>query len=61
MLALAFCVLMMAPVVLDIIRKAMVGEWLPATILCLYIAFGIVFYLYYGVSHSRLRRTLSEA
>ncbi|WBX82749.1 APC family permease [Sphingosinicella microcystinivorans] len=60
-LALVFCVLMMAPVVLDIIRKAMVGEWLPATILGLYIAFGIAFYLFYGVGHSRLRRSLPEA
>ncbi|MBB4632663.1 APC family permease [Sphingosinicella soli] len=60
-LALLFCLLMIGPVVLDIIHKAMIGEWVPAGILGVYLCFGIAFYLLYGVRHSRLRRSLSEA
>lgn len=60
-LALLFCLLMVGPVFLDIIHKALVGEWVPAIILGVYLCFGLAFYLFYGVPNSRLRRTLAEA
>ncbi|WP_380876090.1 amino acid permease [Sphingomonas sp. DBB INV C78] len=60
-LALFFCVLMIGPVVLDIIHKALVGEWIPAAILGVYLCFGLAFYLLYGVRNSRLARSLAGA
>lgn len=60
-LALLFCLLMVGPVFLDIIHKALVGEWVPAIILGVYLCFGLAFYLFYGVPNSRLRRALAKA
>jgi basic amino acid/polyamine antiporter, APA family len=54
-LGLIFCLTMMAPVLLDIGGKAVHGEWLPATILSVYIAIGALIYARYGYHHSRLR------
>jgi APA family basic amino acid/polyamine antiporter len=54
-LGLAFCLMMMAPVLLDIGGKAVNGEWLPAAILLTYIAIGVLIYARYGYRHSRLR------
>ncbi len=54
-LALIFCLLMMGPVLLDIFGKALHGEWIPITILLVYIAVGIGVYAGYGARHSRAR------
>ncbi|MBY8826206.1 amino acid permease [Sphingomonas colocasiae] len=59
-LALLFCILMIGPVILDIIHKATVGEWVPAIILGVYLCFGLAFYLLYGVRNSRLGRAFAE-
>jgi APA family basic amino acid/polyamine antiporter len=53
-LALAFCVLMMGPVLLDIAGKAIAGEWIPAAILGGYILCGVALYAGYGYRRSRL-------
>lgn len=59
--ALAFCVLMMGPVLIDIAAKAIGGEWIPATILLLYILLGAVIYRRFGARNSRLRLALAAA
>lgn len=60
-LALLFCLLMMGPVLLDIVFKAMDGEWLPSAILLGYIVIGVAIYLGFGRHHSRARAALSAA
>lgn len=54
-LALAACVLMAAPVFLDIVAKAAGGEWIPAVLLIVYIASGVAIYLGYGHGHAHIR------
>src|SRR5690606_2360820 len=48
-LALLSCALMAGPVLIDITAKAVAGEWLPATILLVYVASGAAIYLFYGL------------
>jgi APA family basic amino acid/polyamine antiporter len=60
-LAFLMCILMIGPVVIDIIQKAFAGEWVPATILGIYLCIGIAFYLLYGARNSRLALHPSEA
>jgi APA family basic amino acid/polyamine antiporter len=55
-LALIFCLTMMGPVLIDIVGKAIDGEWIPAAILGGYILCGILLYASYGYRHSRLAR-----
>jgi basic amino acid/polyamine antiporter, APA family len=55
MFAILLCLTMMAPVLTDIAEKAIQGEWLPGTILLVYIALGALIYTRYGRHHSRLR------
>lgn len=55
-LALIMCALMMGPVIIDIISKAVSGEWLPALILFGYILLGALIYVFYGARQSRARR-----
>ncbi|HEU4959357.1 MAG TPA: amino acid permease [Sphingomonas sp.] len=54
-LALASCVLMAAPVLIDVILKAANGQWIPAAILLVYFAVGAAIYLLYGVHNARIR------
>ena len=54
-LAILLCLTMMAPVLIDIVQKAIQGEWLPGTILLAYIVLGALIYARYGRHHSRLR------
>lgn len=60
-LALLFCLLMMGPVLLDILGKAIDGEWIPMAILVGYILVGIAIYLGFGRHHSRARAGLAAA
>ena len=53
-LAMLFCLTMMGPVLVDIILKAISGEWIPAAILSGYIVCGALIYVRYGYRHSRL-------
>ena len=53
-LALVLCLITVAPVLIDMVIKAMSGEWLPLAILSLYLAFGVGFYRWYGFRNSRL-------
>ncbi|QNA86288.1 amino acid permease [Sphingomonas sp. So64.6b] len=55
-LAILFCLVMMGPVLADIIGKAIGGEWIPATILLVYLSVGGLIYLGYGRHHSKVRR-----
>lgn len=54
-LALASCVLMAGPVLIDIVEKAQAGEWVPATILLVYVSIGAAIYLGYGIRNAKLR------
>ena len=54
MLSLLATLTMIAPVFIDIVAKAVTGDWIPATILIVYIAIGALFYRFYGYRHSRL-------
>lgn len=54
-LAIIFCLTMMGPVVVDIIVKALNGEWIPSVILGVYILLGAAIYVSYGHRNSRMR------
>lgn len=54
-LALLACSLMAGPVLIDIVSKAVKGEWTSAIILGVYAVSGVVIYLGYGHRHARLR------
>jgi APA family basic amino acid/polyamine antiporter len=54
--ALVFCLIMVAPVLIDITAKAMAGEWIPAIILIVYLIVGVALYILYGHRNSRLGR-----
>lgn len=54
-LALVACVSMAAPVLVDIVSKALSGEWIPAAVLASYLVCGSAIYLLYGIKHARLR------
>jgi APA family basic amino acid/polyamine antiporter len=61
LLAVLFCILMVAPLIADIFTKAVTGNPIPAILLFGYIAIGATVYATYGVRHSRLARELAEA
>jgi APA family basic amino acid/polyamine antiporter len=54
-LALLSCALMAGPVLIDIVGKAVAGEWIPALILIVYIGSGAAIYLLYGLRSARIR------
>lgn len=54
MLGIAFCLVMIVPLIGDIFGKALSGDPLPAMLLLGYIAIGAAIYLLYGRRHSRL-------
>jgi APA family basic amino acid/polyamine antiporter len=56
-LAILSSLTMMAPVLTDIISKALDGEWIPSTILLVYLALGGIIYWNYGHRNSRMRMT----
>ncbi len=58
-LAIVFCLAMMAPVLLDIGGRAIAGDRIPATILALYLAAGAIIYAGYGRRYSHLRRAIA--
>jgi APA family basic amino acid/polyamine antiporter len=58
-LAILFCATMMGPVLMDIVGKAVAGEWIPAAILGGYVLCGILLYAAYGYRHSRLAGTVA--
>lgn len=60
-LALILCLAMMAPVLADLALRAIGGDWIPATLLAVYIGTGILLYLRYGYRHSAVRRQISPA
>lgn len=49
-----FCILMVAPLLLDIFEKATHGDAIPAMLLGGYCALGAVIYCVYGLRHSKL-------
>ncbi|MGD9599287.1 MAG: amino acid permease [Steroidobacteraceae bacterium] len=55
-LGVAFCILMAAPLVIDITVKAFAGNRIPAILLLSYFAVGAVIYASYGFRHSQLSR-----
>jgi len=57
-LGIVMCLVMAAPLVADIIIKAMTGDPIPAIILVSYAAVGAVIYIVYGYKHSRLSKGL---
>jgi APA family basic amino acid/polyamine antiporter len=59
-LAILLCLLMMAPVLLDLAGRALAGDWLPASLLVAYIVVGVLIYARYGYRHSLLRRGSSR-
>jgi APA family basic amino acid/polyamine antiporter len=54
-LAIVFCILMVLPLIIDIVGKAMHGNAIPAFLLGGYCALGALVYLGYGRRHSKLR------
>ncbi len=59
-LALVFALVMIGPVVVDIVQKALIGNALPLVILALYIVAGAAIYGRYGKAHSKLRQANSR-
>ncbi len=57
-LGIIFAGIMAAPLIWDIIDKAMSGDPIPAIILSTYILLGALIYGFYGLSHSRLAQGL---
>ncbi|MBL8267004.1 amino acid permease [Steroidobacter sp.] len=53
-LGILFCILMVAPLLLDIVEKAMRGDAIPAILLGGYCALGAAIYWLYGLRHSKL-------
>jgi APA family basic amino acid/polyamine antiporter len=49
-----FCILMVAPLLLDIFEKATRGDAIPAMLLGGYCALGALIYWRYGLRHSKL-------
>lgn len=59
-LALLSCLLMAGPVLIDIVAKAIAGEWIPAVILVAYIGSGAAIYIFYGLRNARIRAVPAE-
>jgi APA family basic amino acid/polyamine antiporter len=57
-LGILFCIVMAAPLVIDIIIKAQSGDAIPAIILTCYAAVGAAIYGFYGYRNSRLAKGL---
>lgn len=55
--ALIFCFGMMAPVMIDIALRAHRGDWIPGTILVVYMLLGACIYWLYGHKNSVLRQS----
>lgn len=51
---IVFCILMVAPLLLDIVEKAGRGDAIPAMLLGGYCALGALIYWRYGLRHSKL-------
>ncbi len=58
-LGMVMCLVMVAPLAIDIIAKALAGNLLPALLLLGYIACGALLYALYGAKHSRLGQGLA--
>ncbi|MEP1447265.1 MAG: amino acid permease [Paraglaciecola sp.] len=56
--ALIFCFAMMAPVLIDIGLRSQAGDWIPGTILVVYMLLGAGIYGFYGHKNSALRLSL---
>jgi len=59
-LGLAFCVLMVVPLLLDIAAKAARGDTIPAWLLLGYMTLGTAIYIFYGLRHSRLAASAEQ-
>lgn len=57
-LGMLMCLVMIAPLAIDIAGKAAAGDWLPAGLLIGYVCLGALVYLAYGYRASRLGRDL---
>jgi len=53
-ISILLTLLMVAPVFGDVAYKASRGDWIPASILTIYVLIGALFYRFYGMRHSRL-------
>ena len=53
-ISILLTLLMIAPVLGDVGYKASHGDWIPASILIIYVIAGALFYRFYGMRHSRL-------
>jgi len=60
-LGIAFCLVMVVPLIADIYGKARSGDPLPAILLSGYLAIGAAIYLFYGRRHSRLAQPKTGA
>lgn len=58
-LGMVMCLVMIAPLALDIVAKAAAGDWLPAGLLSGYVTLGAAVYLLYGLRASRLGQGLA--
>lgn len=59
-LGIAFCILMVVPLLLDIIVKAFSGDAIPAMLLGGYMVIGAAIYMLYGIRHSKAAAQLSN-
>jgi APA family basic amino acid/polyamine antiporter len=59
-LGILFCVLMVAPLLLDIFEKALRGDAIPAMLLGGYSVLGAVIYWLYGSRHSKLAAAAAQ-
>jgi APA family basic amino acid/polyamine antiporter len=57
-LSLILTIAMVGPVLADMAYKAWHGQWIPAEILLGYVSVGAIFYLLYGLRHSKLAHAI---
>lgn len=60
LLGILFCLIMAAPLFVDMIFALFSGDPVPATLLAVYCAIGWASYRFYGRKHSRLGRELAD-
>jgi APA family basic amino acid/polyamine antiporter len=60
-LAILASFLMTLPVALDLIGQVRRGEWLPASLLTLYVVLGLAIYLFYGKPQAARRLAAATA
>ncbi|GBQ90080.1 amino acid transporter [Acetobacter nitrogenifigens DSM 23921 = NBRC 105050] len=59
-LGIAFCLIMVGPLFIDVVRDLLAGNPTPAILLTCYFALGAGIYRYYGLKHSHLRASATS-